>query len=502
MALEKLIPCHRLNVTVVALVACLAFLYRCVALNPWSDDDNNLIYDEYPILCSGIGEVSCYRVAINETALNLPTLNISTILFDAKRVDNETYVTPNNTRVHLVRTERGLSASFTAHGVFWRLLPIRYGTVLSEEDEEDEFTHDLVELEIPPNAYHDDTSQLDVSPELFRKTAAVASATTEDAITPTLICSTYFPDHTVCCPSTCETCKLSTTVSASPCVVSGRNVSCETHAPPCSMLVEHRVSVAYTGAVRDSNSDVAAIVRLAIKETNEAYANSRVPITLVLSDLYLSELEDTTDSATLLIRFRELGDLRSGHFTVLLSQYISSCGRAYIDCTKYDPSVYCSFGVVRVSCATGYYSFGHEIGHIQGLDHNEPFDNPNSRFPDNHGYIPSSGSWVDGAIRTIMAYSVIDELRVPYFSNPNLKYQNKIVLGEKNKADNARVLLTTRYDVTRLNPNIATATHQPTVHPTKLPTRKPTKNWKLIKRRRRIRRRQRKQTAAKNKKNG
>jgi hypothetical protein len=263
------------------------------------------------------------------------------------------------------------------------------------------------------------------------------------------------------------------------------------------MLVEQRVSVGYTADVRRGYSDVLGLVQLAIREANDAYQVSRVPITLVLSDFFESDVPDSSDSAVLLNAWRALKELRSGHMAILLSQNIQSCGRAFIDCAKYDPLyVSCPYGVVRAGCATGYYSFAHEIGHIQGLDHNEPFDNPNSRFLDNHGYIPKPGFAQDGAVRTIMAYPVIDELRVGYFSNPDVKYKDKVIMGLVDEANSARVLTETRYEITRMNPNPNPPTPLATAMPTSKPTKRPTKRKKYKVRRRRRRQPTKKPTLA------
>ena len=55
----------------------------------------------------------------------------------------------------------------------------------------------------------------------------------------------------------------------------------------------------------------------------------------------------------------------------LLISDFDSCGIAYFDVT----SSCGAFSITKKSCATGYYSFGHEIGHNFGANHNrEKFD--------------------------------------------------------------------------------------------------------------------------------
>jgi Metallo-peptidase family M12B Reprolysin-like len=58
------------------------------------------------------------------------------------------------------------------------------------------------------------------------------------------------------------------------------------------------------------------------------------------------------------------------------------------------------FSVSHYDCATGYYSFGHEIGHNFGMNHDRGFMNTcSSRDAFNYGYIDPSADF-----RTILSY--------------------------------------------------------------------------------------------------
>jgi peptidyl-Asp metalloendopeptidase len=76
----------------------------------------------------------------------------------------------------------------------------------------------------------------------------------------------------------------------------------------------------------------------------------------------------------------------------------SSCGRAHINSLKDGWNI----GVVHQSCATGSYSFAHEIAHMFGAHHNreviEEFDTEN---PTAYGYLIQPP--VNSGYRTIMA---------------------------------------------------------------------------------------------------
>lgn len=258
-------------------------------------------------------------------------------------------------------------------------------------------------------------------------------------------------DSAFCCSrATCTQCSSSPTCSGPCCgtqIVASR--SCGSVGAPCQMIVTQSVSVAYTSTVVANTADLDGLIKLAIAETNAAYEASRVPIRMVLGQSFLVSIPDSPDSYTMLMSFRG-ADRRGANVAVLLSSRLTSCGRGFLDCTRYSTDN-CAYAVVKVSCATGYYSFGHEIGHIQGLDHNQEFSSdPYARFSDNHGWVLKQGYPEDGAYRTVMAYSVIDEKRIPMFSNPDVSIDN-LPAGQSGVANNARVLRFTRFAVSKLN---------------------------------------------------
>ncbi len=54
-----------------------------------------------------------------------------------------------------------------------------------------------------------------------------------------------------------------------------------------------------------------------------------------------------------------------------------------------------------VKLTTGYYSFGHEIAHMYGCDHNREVSQGNSAYPNAHGFLMNPP--VNSGLRTIMA---------------------------------------------------------------------------------------------------
>ncbi|HZG54421.1 MAG TPA: zinc-dependent metalloprotease family protein [Pyrinomonadaceae bacterium] len=68
----------------------------------------------------------------------------------------------------------------------------------------------------------------------------------------------------------------------------------------------------------------------------------------------------------------ELRDTHKADVCVLLIDSPLACGKA----DKIFATEDRAFAVVHYSCATGNYSFGHEIGHLQGASHNKELGMP------------------------------------------------------------------------------------------------------------------------------
>merc|ERR1712112_555471 len=103
---------------------------------------------------------------------------------------------------------------------------------------------------------------------------------------------------------------------------------------------------------------------------------------------------------------------------VLLTNDLSSCGRGYLHTYASGLTV----SVTKKSCATGYYSFGHEIGHNFGSNHNP--EQYSSTSGDGYGHlIKPTGETEFSGFRTILAYFAAGHAnRVNHYSNPNVLY--------------------------------------------------------------------------------
>jgi hypothetical protein len=121
-----------------------------------------------------------------------------------------------------------------------------------------------------------------------------------------------------------------------------------------------------------TQSSILSRINLAVTETNDAYSLSGVNVALrlvhVAYDSYVEASSNAFDVA--------LGDLQSNNNDGKLDQahtlrtvYGADVVALIIDDSQYcgigylGPSTNYMFSVTSWSCATGYYSFGHEIGH-------------------------------------------------------------------------------------------------------------------------------------------
>jgi hypothetical protein len=201
------------------------------------------------------------------------------------------------------------------------------------------------------------------------------------------------------------------------------------------------VMVAYTPDARTEAGDIDALIQLAIDETNQGYAASGATTRANLVQAYQASYAGTGSVGTDLDRLSSPGDgyldevngLRDRHgadVAILLTGSSDACGVAYLN-----PSAGSAFGVVAENCATGYYSFAHEIGHIQGARHNAEIDPASTPFAYGHGFYYPAQHW-----RTIMSYDCPGGCtRLNSWSNPD-KTRNGVTMGSTGVQDNARVL--------------------------------------------------------------
>lgn len=201
-----------------------------------------------------------------------------------------------------------------------------------------------------------------------------------------------------------------------------------------------RVGVLVANSAANAIGDVVGFANLAVAESNQGYANSGVAVTLQLAGVYTIAY-NSAGLSTDLYRFAANGDgyLDGWHATrdriaadvnVMVVNNSSSCGVGYLN-----SSAASAFSVAHYGCATGYYTFAHEIGHNFGAHHNPQAPANNTVYPYGHGYLHPGSSW-----RTVMAYDCRAGCpRINYWSNPGRTYRGA-AMGTTRTHNNVRLL--------------------------------------------------------------
>ena len=210
-------------------------------------------------------------------------------------------------------------------------------------------------------------------------------------------------------------------------------------------IVEFSVKIYYTREFATVTQDIAGYLNLMIAETNQGYINSQVPLRIFIHETEEASMREQDDSTSLLYAFTSMKssveELRgSADTAVLLVNSMNACGIAFLNTISSGNTV----AVVMKSCAVGYYTFGHEIAHSFGCQH-DPQTSTNRDYPDGHGHLIPRGQASQG-YRTILAYSRTGfETRVNYYSNPGIRHDiTNSFTGVRGISNNARILTENR----------------------------------------------------------
>lgn len=222
------------------------------------------------------------------------------------------------------------------------------------------------------------------------------------------------------------------------------------------------VYVGYTTAAKNAAGGPLAIqtlINTAIAETNTGYANSGINqrVVLVGSGEYMysesnfnwnNALNQWSNPADAVFGpAHTLRNTLKADEMVLLVNDIGYCGLAWLMTAGSISTGFAanSFAVVSRTCATGYYSFAHEMGHNMGAHHDRISASPQQgAYPYSYGY-----QWFDTVnsvwYRTVMAYNVYgSDIRVNQWSNPNVSYLGRnptgVDVSSPNSAYNALTL--------------------------------------------------------------
>ena len=167
----------------------------------------------------------------------------------------------------------------------------------------------------------------------------------------------------------------------------------------------------------------------AVAAANQAYINSQVNINLNLVYVGLVDYVEPNALLTSLSRLQGktdgfmdsvhgLRDQYGADLVALVDTDSDACGVGNIMKTVSTSFASSSFVVVRDSCLSAH-SLSHELGHNMGNVHNTENTSTAGASVDAYGYR------VCGTFRDVMSYSCAGEVRIPYFSNPNVFYNSQ-----------------------------------------------------------------------------
>ncbi len=195
--------------------------------------------------------------------------------------------------------------------------------------------------------------------------------------------------------------------------------------------------VLYTAAAKagaGGPDGIEATIYLAVEEANQAYINSGVSHRLRISHIreyayaesgaFLTDLNSLKLGSGVFSTVPGLRDTYAADLVLLIEEQGDNCGLAFFNSTTggsaFAPH---AFGVVRRDCATGNYSFAHEVGHLMGARHNKEADSGTVPYPQAHGYIHLTPP---PAFRDIMGVAATcgNCPRLQFFSNLNLLINN------------------------------------------------------------------------------
>jgi hypothetical protein len=216
------------------------------------------------------------------------------------------------------------------------------------------------------------------------------------------------------------------------------------------------VMVVYTDDVALASFSIASEIQLAIDETNVSYQNSGINQRLRLVDtVEVNYAEAGNMNADLnCITSPSDGCLDSAHTwrdnagADMVSFWVENggpyCGIAWLMTTVSSSFESNAFSVVARQCATGNYTFGHELGHNMGAHHDRYVTSGQGAYPHSYGYVYTPDRWL-----TIMAYNrECTDLgffctRIQHWSNPDINYNGVptgVAEGQPDAADNRKTL--------------------------------------------------------------
>jgi len=223
-------------------------------------------------------------------------------------------------------------------------------------------------------------------------------------------------------------------------------------------IVTYSVMIYYTAEFAATTPNIRDFVDQVIAETNQGYINSQIPVRAKLHcteqatipeikfgfDMFQNFITMKKDSYDK-TRFKNHYDAlrNTADAAALLVNEFQYCGIGRIGAYANGHT----FSVTEKSCALGYYTFGHELGHNFGCAHDKGTHiNPDFSYGHGHLIQPTGPSKYSG-YRTNMAYfSSGHYVKVNYYSNPDVIFPDTgTPTGVAGLSNNAKVITDNRY---------------------------------------------------------
>jgi hypothetical protein len=218
------------------------------------------------------------------------------------------------------------------------------------------------------------------------------------------------------------------------------------------------VMVVYTAATRSAiggEAQTQALVREGVALANQAYTNSGINQRLRLAFAGEVPYTESGDISTDLDRLTNPTDgfmdnvhqLRDQYGADFVSLWISksddAAGLGWLNTTQSAAFARRAFNVCDRRAAVSNLTFPHELGHNMGSTHDRDNSSGAGLFPYSYGYQQTTTA---PFYRTVMAYACsagVNCPRVPYFSNPDVRYAGSptgLEVSAPRSADNRRTL--------------------------------------------------------------